>query len=161
MRFRLEDFSPDLQAQILAKLGDGCEGARPTALPQASCGVCNSSPQRSAAESVASKKRRTPNKTEQRFAAWHLRNICHYYEGLTFHLSGGSRYTPDWVWWHKHRLHAAEVKGAYRLHSHGRARTAFKECAAQFPAVVFWWAAWTGNEWSIEIYNDTTSSIPA
>jgi len=32
-----------------------------------------------------------------------------------------------------------EVKGEYRLHSHGRARTAFNECAAAFPDIVFAW----------------------
>ena len=77
-----------------------------------------------------------------------------HYEAITFHLAGGSRYTPDWIWWSNGKIYAAEVKGSYRLHSHGRARTAFRECVAQFSTFVFWWAVWSGREWKIERYND-------
>jgi hypothetical protein len=67
------------------------------------------------------------------------------YEGVTFRLASGHRYTPDWVYWLPlHRLHAemycVEVKGQYRLPSYQRARLAFDQAAIEYPAVTFLWA---------------------
>lgn len=90
---------------------------------------------------------RRPNKTEERFNREMLggRGV---YEGLTFRLPGGSRYTPDWIYVDGAGVvHAFEVKGAYRFHSQGRALTAFREARAAFPWVSFHWVVWDGGKW--------------
>jgi hypothetical protein len=69
------------------------------------------------------------------------------YEGLTFRLPGGSRYTPDWIYESNGQLFAAEVKGPHRFPSEGRALTAFLEARAAWRSVVFVWFKWTGSEW--------------
>ncbi len=89
---------------------------------------------------------RGPNKTEERFNRDMLggRGV---YEGLTFRLPGGSRYTPDWIYEANGQLFAVEVKGQHRFPSEGRALTAFLEARAAWRAVVFTWFRWTGTEW--------------
>ena len=89
---------------------------------------------------------RRPNNTEERFNRDMLsgRGV---YEGLTFRLPGGSRYTPDWIYEVNGQLFAAEVKGTHRFPSEGRARTAFLEARAAWRSVVFVWFRWTGSEW--------------
>ena len=85
-------------------------------------------------------KRDGPNRTEQAYNVEFLAGNG-VYEGVTFRLPGGSRYTPDWVDWTPEgvmRVH--EVKGAYRFPSEGRAWTAFREAMAAFPRVSFVWA---------------------
>jgi hypothetical protein len=101
--------------------------------------------------------KRKPNVTEQRFQQYWETQICHecrsktksdststklIYEPLTFHLAGGSRYTPDFA--HFDSLHgiivAYEVKHAgCQHHSQGRAITAFREARANFPYINFRW----------------------
>ena len=81
-----------------------------------------------------------PNRTEQAYNVEFLAGKG-VYEGVTFRLPGGSRYTPDWVDWTPEgvmRVH--EVKGSYRFPSEGRAWTAFREAMAAFPRVAFVWA---------------------
>lgn len=85
-----------------------------------------------------------PNKTEARFSRDCLKGQG-IYEGLTFHLPGGSRYTPDWIVFDCGRVIAYEVKGGYRFPSEGRALTAFREARAAFPAVTFEWYVLTGS----------------
>lgn len=89
---------------------------------------------------------RRPNKTEERFNRDMLggRGV---YEGLTFRLPGGSRYTPDWIYEANGQLFAVEVKGTHRFPSEGRARTAFLEARTAWRSVVFVWFRWTGTEW--------------
>ena len=89
---------------------------------------------------------RRPNKTEERFNRDMLRGRG-VYEGLTFRLPGGSRYTPDWIYEVNGQLFAVEVKGPHRFPSEGRARTAFLEARAAWRSVVFTWFRWTGTEW--------------
>lgn len=100
------------------------------------------------------KRKREPNKTEAAYNRIQL-NGSGRYEGITLHLPGGSRYTPDWVTTGddgKVVLH--EVKGSYRLGSQGRAVTAFKEAAAAWPEFSFVWASkgkdgtWNIKQWS-------------
>lgn len=86
-----------------------------------------------------------PNKTEARYRAERIdrRNdvaaCC--YEGLTFRMVNGHRYTPDWVVvTTAGRVECHEVKGAYRMHSHQRARLAFDQARVEFP-----WARWVWN----------------
>lgn len=107
-------------------------------------------------------KRRAPNKTEADYNRTHLGGKGRY-EAVTLRLPGGSRYTPDFVTvsWEeatfgidcidvpKVTLH--EVKGGYRLGSHGRALTAFREAVAAFPFFDFVWAVRKGpGEWDIK-----------
>ena len=62
------------------------------------------------------------------------------FEGLTFRLANGHRYTPDWVYVEGGRLVCVEVKGAYRFGSHQRARLAFDQAAVEWPGVRWIWA---------------------
>lgn len=104
---------------------------------------------------VTSKKarRRSANKTEQDYNRRYLGGKG-VYEPLTFHLPGGSRYTPDYMTVEETgRITLHEVKGSYRLPSHGRARTAFTECAAAFPMFGWRWATRQNNgDYAIEIF---------
>ncbi len=99
---------------------------------------------------------RRPNKTEERFNRDMLggRGV---YEGLTFRLPGGSRYTPDWVWFHRGEggmsIFCVEVKGSYRFGSQGRALVAFREARAAFPLITFSWWQWDGQRW-VEKYGE-------
>ena len=62
------------------------------------------------------------------------------YEALTFRFANGHRYTPDWVVFHDGTpVSCHEVKGAYRLHSHGRARLAFDQARVEFPGLAWVW----------------------
>jgi len=76
--------------------------------------------------------------TERDFHKNHLHGEgCH--EPVTFRLPGGSRYTPDFMTSDDGVATFYEVKGSYRLHSHARALTAFRECRAAFPMFRFRW----------------------
>ena len=145
MKFRIDDFSPGMQAQIRAKLA--ADAMRQNIVPPSV--PCGETTNPATGETGRGKKRGEPNQTERRFEQLFLHNTPRAYEGVTFRLPGGSRYTPDWVWWVGSQMYAVEVKGSYRHHSHGRARTAFKECVVAFPHVIFWWATWTGKTWKI------------
>ena len=84
--------------------------------------------------------KRQPNKTEAAYNAAHLAGFG-MYEAITLRLPGGSRYTPDFVTWDSEgRMTCHEVKGSYKLHSHGRAAAAFREAVAAFPFISFVWA---------------------
>ena len=62
------------------------------------------------------------------------------FEPLTFHLRNGKRYTPDWAWWSPDgRLTCLEVKGSYRLPSHGRSQMAYAQAVLDFPSVSWEW----------------------
>lgn len=102
---------------------------------------------RAVARAVARK--RQPNKTEARYAAEMLRGLDARYEAVTFRLSNGHRYTPDWVVFDSagRLLSCHEVKGSYRFHSHGRARLAFDQAAVEFPGITWFWATLTSQGW--------------
>lgn len=84
-------------------------------------------------------KGKSPNKTESAYNREFLggRGI---FEGITFHLAGGSRYTIDWYLFENGVHTVVEVKGSYRFGSQGRAWTAWREARAQFPGFNFVWA---------------------
>ena len=94
-------------------------------------------------------RKRQPNKTEARYAAEMLRGLDARYEAVTFRLSNGHRYTPDWVVFDPAGilLSCHEVKGSYRFHSHGRARLAFDQAAVEFPGITWFWATLTSQGW--------------
>jgi hypothetical protein len=89
-------------------------------------------------------KAKVPNKTEARYAREFLSVngvVKAQYEGVTFKLAGGSRYTIDWYLFDDGTHIVVEVKNAaYKHASYGRAWTAFREARAQFPGFHFTWA---------------------
>ena len=134
-RIKLSDLPERFQRQIRDR-----EVGRVADLPAA----CLTHKELAAKPKPAKRKstQRTPNQTEQRFNDEYLfgRGI---YEGVTFHLAGGSRYTPDYVYWENAHgvdtLYAYEVKGSHKFPSENRALTAFLECRARFTKVCFSW----------------------
>jgi len=46
-----------------------------------------------------------------------------------------------------------EVKGSFRFASQGRAATAFRECVAAFPDVVFVWGRFKDRDWQLQTFN--------
>ena len=84
---------------------------------------------------------RCPNKTEAAYRDRHLAGQDARYEALTFRLANTHRYTPDWVVVRDGCVvECHEVKGAYRLHSHGRARLAFDQARVEWPGIKWVWA---------------------
>ncbi len=86
-----------------------------------------------------------PNKTEARYRAEVLSRrldlVAVAYEGLTFRMVNGHRYTPDWVARSADgQVWCFEVKGAYRFGSHQRARLAFDQAATEWPCFRWVWA---------------------
>lgn len=139
MGIKLDTLPPALRAQVEAKLK--AEDKRRLA----------SSPVNAhrIAQDAAAPCKRQPNKTEARYAAEMLRGLDARYEAVTFRLSNGHRYTPDWVVFDSagRLLSCHEVKGSYRFHSHGRARLAFDQAALEFPGITWFWATLTGRGW--------------
>lgn len=99
-------------------------------------------------------------KTEMEYERIYLRDLPHKFEGITLRMENSHRYTPDFfVVGHEdedargiqqRRLELHEVKGSYKLHSHGRARLAFDQCAKEFPMFKFVWATKTKDGWIIK-----------
>jgi hypothetical protein len=71
------------------------------------------------------------SKTEKEYERLFLANIPHKFQPFTFHMSNGLKYRPDFyvpgerTFW--------EIKGGYRLPSHGRSLLAFNQCRVEFP----------------------------
>lgn len=105
-----------------------------------------------------SKKRRTPsrphtpkspNATEEAFN----RDILGgngIFEGLSFKIAGGHRYTPDFIVSTPYGIEAYEVKGSYRFPSEGRARLAFDDARERYPSIKFYWYRKNKSTWSDE-----------
>lgn len=147
----IDDFPPRYREQIRQQLAaasvpacvpGGSPGAAPTREPVAEKPVSGMVGRR--LSSSAGDRRRQPNKNESAFNRIVLggRGL---FEPLTIRLPGGSRYTPDFVTFEKdadgtlRSVHLYEVKGSYRLGSHGRALTAWREARAAFPEFSFHW----------------------
>lgn len=95
----------------------------------------------------------SPNKTEERFN----RELLHgrgKYEAMTLRLPSGVKYTPDFVFEDGGRVCLAEVKGGYRLPTHGRSVMAFKIACSEFPMFRFVFAELTrdGKAWKVGVY---------
>lgn len=133
----LDDLSGWARAQVERKLGIERAGSQGT-----SQGLQAHAQQPANGKAVPIRTAgRQQNKTEAEYNRRYL-NGKGVYEALSFHLPGGSRYTPDYMTVDETgRITLHEVKGSYRLHSHGRARTAFMECTAAFPMFGWVWAA--------------------
>lgn len=136
-RMKLEDFSPALQAQIKAKLAEYDRLiVKPPVTP-----VPQLTP-------VAGKE---PNSTELE-----CRNLFtgeFTFEGRTFDICGGARYTPDWV--DNLCRVAIEAKGEF-IHSRD-SRRRFDEAVHLYPDWRWIWArkrtkGRKGPRWEIEVF---------
>ncbi len=73
------------------------------------------------------------------------------YEGLSFRMANGHRYTPDWLVVTKAGgIECHEVKGRRALHSQQRARLAFDQARVEFPWAIWVWAVRSSGGWEIE-----------
>jgi len=100
------------------------------------------------------KKKAGPNATEQRYRDACISQFAEArYEAVTFRLANGHRYTPDWIVLACGKIaQCHEVKGGYRMHSHGRARLAFDQAKIEWPGIKWVWAQWNSKmkTWEIE-----------
>jgi hypothetical protein len=145
-KIMLDDLSGWARKQVEEKLDLQCAGGR------AKTGDEQSLVSASEGKKVAIRvKKRDPNKTEAEYNRRYLGGQGKF-ESVSLRLPGGSRYTPDWQSVGADgRVTFHEVKGSYRLHSQGRAATAFRECAAAFPEFNFVWAVRNADgSWSIQ-----------
>jgi hypothetical protein len=157
MGIKIEALPPALRAQVEAKLRAEDKRRQPASSPvnahriaQDESGCTQTRPETSGRDTRAvARRKRQPNKTEARYAAEMLRGLDARYEAVTFRLSNGHRYTPDWVVFDSagRLLSCHEVKGSYRFHSHGRARLAFDQAALEFPGITWVWATLTSHGW--------------
>ena len=167
MKYRIEDLPPAYQAQALAKMAASEKKSRndenaPFDKSAFDSSVAKPSAWDSVADPVAEirkmrgnrdiskepnrRKPKGPNKTEARFNRDVLEG-CGIFEGVSFRLPGGTRYTPDFVYWEGGNMFCVEVKGEYRFPSESGAVARFREARAAFPAVYFEWWKWDGKEW--------------
>ena len=147
MSFRLRDLPPAFVACVpaadRASLGlsvpEGVSGGCPEQRPLKRA----LAPQQSASCETAKRRAvgfRGPNATELAYLREGLVGVDARYEALTFRFANGHRYTPDWVVFFAGAPVAChEVKGGYRLHSHGRARLAFDQARVEFPGLTWVW----------------------
>lgn len=160
---KVSDLPPSYQAQVLRQLA---KSSSPTAMtnfvaPPKGCKphptepVTNpSKPSSKSSCGIRITAKRQMNDNERKYQADILKGAG-MFEAITMKLPGGSRYTPDFCTFDTEgRLTVHEVKGDYHLHSHGRAVTAFKECAAHFPHVTFVWAAYFNGVFHIQKINE-------
>ena len=136
-RFRYEDLPQRMKKQVDAML---VKSEKADEAPSASA---DSPPMRG----------RRPNKTEATYRCEVLERrvgvAAIHYEGLTFRMANGHRYTPDWVVvMDTGGIECHEVKGRHALHSQQRARLAFDQARVEFPWVKWVWAARRKQGWS-------------
>lgn len=136
---KLDDCNPDLRRRIEESIAP----LQPVPVPAST----------QVARPMVTSASRQPNKTETLYNREQLGGNGRY-EAVTFRLPGGSRYTPDWVTFDPSgRMVCHEVKGSFRFASQGRAATAFRECVAAFPDVVFVWGRYKDRDWQIQTFN--------
>ena len=81
----------------------------------------------------------------------HLAERGAVYEGCSFQMKNGHKYTPDWVVIEDGiPVEAYECKGGYAFFSQARAKLAFDQCKVEFPHVKFYWARKTKKGWKIK-----------
>lgn len=147
MSFRMKDLPPHVVACIpkaeRLKLGVFEGGVLSSHCPKQKPPESAKETQQSASCETTKKRSvgfRCPNATELAYLRMGLVGVDARYEALTFRLANGHRYTPDWVVFVDGAPVAChEVKGAYRLHSHGRARLAFDQARIEFPGLTWVW----------------------
>lgn len=139
-RWTLNDLPANVRSQVLAKLATPSARTPRGALD--GLAVPAHVPGTIGPRTGRSTHGRQPNKTEAAYRARHLAGLDARYEALTFRLSNGHRYTPDWVVFRDGApVECHEVKGAYRFASHGRSRLAFDQARVEFPGLRWVWGA--------------------
>lgn len=138
-RFRFEDLPEHVKAQVDAVLGKKAEAGSQRTEDGGREGLTG---------------QRGPNKTEAAYRREVLGRradvVGVHFEGVTFRMENGHRYTPDWlVVTTVGRIECHEVKGGYRLQSHQRARLAFDQARVEFPWVAWIWATRSKHGWEI------------
>lgn len=88
-----------------------------------------------------------PNKTEAEYGkllGLEFPGALIIFEGFSFRMTNGHRYTPDWVVCREDLLLCVEVKArgknGFRHPSYQRARLAFDQCRHDYPAIQWRWA---------------------
>ena len=87
--------------------------------------------------------------TEKQFEVKFLADKVHSFQPFTIHMKNGRKYRPDFYVPLERTF--IEVKGSYRLHSHGRSMLAFAQCRVEFPEFTWTLARKTKKEgWVFE-----------
>ena len=151
MRIRLEDLPSHLQRQVLRQLAGTPQ--TPTAQDSTPCkDIAKTHISKCSTRRTAAYRKRQPNNTEAEYNRLFLDGKG-MYEAITLKPPSGNRYTPDWMTIENGLITLYEVKGSYRLQSHGRALTAWKEAAATFPCFKFVWVTKQKNgNWEAKRY---------
>ena len=140
--WKLDDLPPHLKEQALRQLGRGPVERSSPVPPKPIHPKAADAPQALQTRNAAN--RRRMSHTEERFQnrfcpanGWSV--IC--YEPCSIWISGGFRYTPDFmIELPDGRLAFVETKGSFRLQSHSRARLAFADACRRTPGFLFIWA---------------------
>ena len=98
-------------------------------------------------QTAAHRQAKQPNKTEAEYGkllGLEFPGALIVFEGCSFRMSNGHRYTPDWVVCKENLLLCVEVKArgknGFRHPSYQRARLAFDQCKFDYPAIQWRWA---------------------
>lgn len=98
-------------------------------------------------QTAAPRQAKQPNKTEAEYGkllGLEFPGALIVFEGFSFRMSNGHRYTPDWVVCKEDLLLCVEVKArgknGFRHPSYQRARLAFDQCKHDYPAIQWRWA---------------------
>lgn len=142
LTWKLDELPPHLKEQALRQLGrDPVERPSPAPLKTIHPKAANA-PQAIQTRNTGGKRRMSH--TEERFKSrfcpangWRVL----LYEPCSLWISGGFRYTPDFlIETEAGELAFVETKGCFRLQSHSRARLAFAEASRRTPGFLFLWA---------------------
>jgi hypothetical protein len=147
IHWRLEDMPPAIRQQVELKLANEKPATRPATASGAPGGM--SPPPTPETTRLEARGRRQPTKTEidaRRHIIDHHPGVASVaFEGITFRMANGHRYTPDWVvTMTDGRVVCVEVKGVYRLGSYQRARLAFDQARVEWPTFGWLWAERAG-----------------
>lgn len=152
-RFRLEDLPERVRAQVEVQLADYSRPISPLRPQNASRHTDIATGEKKAdggATRRCSGHSKGPNKTEKAYLDQKLRGKDARFEALTFRMSNGHRYTPDWVVFEAGRpIECHEVKGGYAFRSQQRARLAFDQARVEFPGLRWVWARKTDGGWEV------------
>ncbi len=133
-RWKLSDLPPRLREQAERQLiaGSGSPRKQPVKGP------------RPAPQAVGARTGHRMSHTEERFRDRFAPSMgwgVLMYEPCSLWVSGGFRYTPDFlIIMPDGRLAFVETKGSFRLQSHSRARIAFADASTRNPGFLFVWA---------------------
>ena len=123
-------------------------------IPLASKPVMLKLVQKERVHAAAHRQAKQPNKTEAEYGkllGLEFPGALIVFEGCSFRMSNGHRYTPDWVVCKEDLLLCVEVKArgknGFRHPSYQRARLAFDQCRHDYPAIQWRWAEKHCGKW--------------